>query len=116
MNCYNYVAEPPQLTQVEIIVPPQPPELGQSYVPQCIVTPPESLPANIVVQWIAPDGTVIESASATRELSLPLNFNSLTPTDAGLYVCKVVVTSPLSDSPETILRTLDLMLPVNIGM
>ena len=121
LNCM-YCTEPPPLAVVRIITPSLPPQLGKPYSSTCLVTPLEFLPATIEVQWIGPDGMLIASqsssqeVSATEEVSLQLNLNDLEASDAGLYMCVVLITSPILESPQTIRRTLNLTLPDVLGM
>lgn len=103
---------------VELIIPLQPPELGQPYTVLCKATPPpESFPAEVTVRWIEPNGVQISSRSAINEvISLPLSFDPLGTLDRGVYTCMVVVTSPNIGSPQIITRLLNLTLPTDPGM
>ncbi len=46
--------------------------------------------------------------STTGNASLPLNFAQLSAGDAGNYMCRAVITSPLFDGPQIIQRNFNI--------
>ena len=97
----TFVAEPS--SNISIITPPEDPTIGRPYAPQCVLDNSESLQqANVEIQWIGPDGQVLNSRTATGDTSIPLNFASLSSSDAGVYTCRAMITSPLYDGTRTI--------------
>ena len=100
-NIVIYAAEP--LSNISIITPPEDPMIGRPYSPQCILTNSESLQqANVDIRWIGPTGQVLNSRTDTGNVSLPLNFASLSAGDAGSYTCRAVITSPLLNGSRTL--------------
>ena len=96
-----YAAEPS--SNISIITPPEDPMIGRPYTPQCVLSNSESLQqANVVIRWIGPTGQVLNSSTATGNVNLPLNLGSLSAADAGNYICRAVITSPLINGSRTI--------------
>lgn len=63
----------------------------------------------VVIQWFGPSGELLNSGAARGNASLPLNFEQLSLSDAGRYVCRAMIFSPLLDGPRTIETNLDLL-------
>lgn len=100
-NLIIITAEPS--SNISIITPPEDPMIGRPYSPQCVLTNSESLQqANVDIRWIGPTGQVLNSRTDTGNVSLPLNFDSLSAGDAGSYTCRAVITSPLLNGSRTL--------------
>lgn len=97
--------EPP--SEITIVTPPDGPIIGQPYVPVCNVSIFDSQRDSVAIQWIDPMGVTIVSCTAAGNISLSLNFNQLSATNAGSYTCRAVITSPLFDGQRSIERTLN---------
>ena len=67
----------------------------------------DSQQANVMIQWIDPMGETIVSCTAAGNISLSLNFVRLAATDAGSYICRALITSPLIDGQQSIENTLN---------
>ena len=97
------------MSDLNIVPPPQPPILGLPYDPECVLSNSELLhDASVDIQWLNSRGEVLATRSAMGNVSLPLNFAQLSANDAGNYVCRAVITSPLFDGPQTIQRVFNL--------
>lgn len=102
-----FAAEPS--SNLSIITPPEDPMIGRPYSPQCVLSNSESLQqANVDIQWISPSGEVLNSQTTTGNVNLPLNFASLSADDAGTYICRAVITSPLINGSRTLESSLTL--------
>ena len=55
-----------------------------------------------MIRWIGPTGQILNSRTATGDVNLPLNFASLSAADAGGYICRAVITSPLLNGSRTV--------------
>jgi hypothetical protein len=96
-----YAAEP--TSNISIIAPPEDAMIGRPYTPQCVLTNSESLQqADVMIQWIGPTGQVLNSSTTMGDVNLPLNFASLSASDAGSYTCRAVITSPLLNGSRTL--------------
>lgn len=103
-----HVGEPPA-SDIRISTPPQRPVVGLPYTPECVLTNSELLEdASVDIQWLNSRGEVLTMLSTTGNVSLPLDFTPISASDAGNYVCRAVITSPLLDGPQTIQTDFDL--------
>ena len=95
---------------IDITTPPENPVIGKPYSPLCIVTNSDDLrQAVVMIQWFGPNGAVLNSSAARGNASLPLNFDQLSLSDAGMYTCRAMIFSPLLPAPRTIERILNLL-------
>ena len=77
--------------------------IGRPYSPLCVLSNSESLQqADVMIQWIGPRGQILNSSTTTGDVNLPLNFPSISAADAGSYICRAVITSPLLNGSRTV--------------
>ncbi len=105
------------LTEIDITTPPERPVVGKPFSPRCIVrNSPDLRQAVVMIQWIGPNGEVLNSSAVRGNASLPLNFDQLSLSDAGRYICRAMVFSPLLPEPRTIERELNLLPESDTGI
>ena len=105
---FSHTGEPP--SEIDITTPPERPVIGRPFSPLCIVTnSPDLHQAVVMIQWIGPNGAVLNSSAVRGNSSLLLNFNQLSLSDAGRYTCRAMIFSPLLPAPRTIERELNLL-------
>jgi hypothetical protein len=95
------------LPNLNIPPPPQQPIIGRPYAPECILSNADE-DVSVSIQWLNSRGEVLAMQSTTGNASLPLNFAQLSAGDAGNYMCRAVITSPLFDGPQTIQRNFNI--------
>lgn len=71
------------------------PTIGDPFQLNCDVSVPQTLNAQVFVELVSPELSLIASSEGQTTASTSVQFDSFVESDAGDYICSVVVSSPL---------------------